>query len=305
MNYKKIIKSRSIRLKILKILSFIPDNIMLKIQYRIKTGHKLDLKNPKRFTEKLQWYKLNYKNKKMIECVDKYEARNYVRSKDLGYILLECYGIYGRVDEINWRRLPKQFVMKDTLGGGGISVVIVKDKSKIDIEKLKEVALKWIKVDSHRKDAGREWPYYSGKNHRILFEEYINPESDSIGLIDYKFFCFNGKVEFLYVMGNRKIGDKVSVSIYDRNFNKLDVKRVGDNLFENVKKPENYDEMLIVAEKLSKDFPHVRVDLYNENGNIKFGEMTFYNASGYMIYEPDDFDYIVGNLFTLERTEVV
>lgn len=121
------------------------------------------------------------------------------------------------------------------------------------------------------------------------------------GLLDYKFFCFNGKVEFLYVMGDRSVGDKVSVSIYDKDFHRIDVKRVGDQLLLDVRRPDNFDELRDIAEQLAKDFPHVRVDLYDCENKVYFGEMTFYNASGYMRYEPDEFDYTLGIKFKLPR----
>ena len=186
MDYKKIIKSRSLRLKILRVLSFVPDKTMIKLQYRIKTGRKLDLKNPKRFTEKIQWYKLYYKNPKMIICVDKYDVREYVKSKGLEDILIPCYGVYDSIDQINWDDLPNQFVMKDTLGGGGNSVLIVKDKKMADIEQLKLCGEEWTSINAHVRDAGREWPYYSGKNHRIIIEKYIESKEAEGGLIDRK-----------------------------------------------------------------------------------------------------------------------
>ena len=173
-DYKKIIRSRSVRLKILRILSFVPDKTMVKIQYKIKTGNRLNLKNPKRFTEKLQWYKLYYRNPLMIQCVDKYDVREYVKSKGLENILIPCYGVYDSIDEVDWDALPNQFVMKDTLGGGGTSVIIVKDKSKTSIKELKSRAAAWTSIDAHRKDAGREWPYYSGKHHRIFLRNILN-----------------------------------------------------------------------------------------------------------------------------------
>lgn len=123
--------------------------------------------------------------------------------------------------------------------------------------------------------------------------------SNSHGLIDYKFFCFNGKTEFVYVMGDREIGGKVKVRIMNRAFERLPVLRIGDENIGEVEKPRNYQQMLHVAELLSADFPHVRVDLYNHNGKISFGELTFYNASGYMEYDPDDFDESVGSLFSI------
>lgn len=298
-DYKKIIKSRSLRLKILRLLSFIPDKTMLKMQYRIKTGNKLNLKNPQRFTEKLQWYKLYYKNPLMIQCVDKYEVRKYVKSKGLENILIPCYGVYESVDEVDWDALPNQFVMKDTLGGGGVSVIIVKDKASVNIDQLKAKAAEWTSIDAHQKDGGREWPYYSGKSHRIIFEKYIDSDSNEGGLIDYKFFCFDGKVEAIYVMGNRNVGKEVSVTIVDRNFNVLDVKREGDKIFSEIGKPDNFEELRSIAEILARDFPHIRVDLYDCKNEVRFGELTFYNASGYMKYKPDLFDFTLGECFKL------
>ena len=119
------------------------------------------------------------------------------------------------------------------------------------------------------------------------------------GLIDYKFFCFDGKVEFLYVMADRKVGNSVSVGIYDRDFKLLPVQRTGDALLADIPRPANFEELIVTAEQLASVFPHVRVDLYDQHEQIRFGELTFYNASGYMKYEPDEFDYTVGNFFCL------
>ena len=303
MDYKKIITQRSTRLKILSMLSFIPDKPMLRLQYWIKTGRRLNLKNPRRFTEKIQWYKLNYKNPLLIQCVDKYDVREYVKSKGLSDIMIPCYGVFESPTEINWAEIPDEFVMKDTLGGGGNSVIIVRDKGKENIEELNKRAETWVKKDIRKKDSCREWPYYSGKNHRIIIEKYIQADEAESGLIDYKFFCFDGKVEFLYVMGDRSVGQSVKVTIFDRAFNKPPVRRVGDQEFPGVRKPENFDEMIKAAEKLAEGLPHVRVDLYNDKGKILFGEMTFYNASGYMEYDPDSFDIEIGSKFKMSEVK--
>lgn len=299
MNYKNIIKSRAARQKLLSMLSFIPDETMLKLQYRMKFGRKLNLKNPVRFTEKLQWYKLHYKNPLMISCVDKADVRDYVISKGLERILVPCYGVFDSADEIPWEKLPNRFVMKDTLGGGGNSIVIVSDKEKADIEKLKAAATGWTNKQ-RKKGSGREWPYYHGKPHRIIIEKFIE-EKKNTGLNDYKFFCFDGKCEFLYVMGDRELGKQVKVSIFDRDFHKLPVSRVGDEPYTNAEKPENYATLLQYAERLAGDFPHVRVDMYDVDGEIYFGELTFYNASGYMEYDPDSFDIEIGKKWDLGK----
>lgn len=302
MDYKKIIKSRSVRLKILDFLSFIPDKPMLKIQYRMKTGRKLNLKKPQRFTEKLQWYKLYYKNPKMIQCVDKYDVRDYVKSKGLEEILIPCYGVYNSADEIDWDSLPNQFVMKDTLGGGGASVVIVTDKKKEDIEKLKVKCREWTSIDAHAKGGGREWPYYSGKNHRIIIEKYIDSNKDAGGLIDYKFFCFDGSIAYLYVTADREVGNDAGVGIYDSDFRRTEVQRLDKRPLKRfIEKPENYEELKKVAEVLSDRYPEVRIDLYDIDGEIRFGELTFYDGSGYMKFDPDKFDFKLGECFKIPQ----
>lgn len=305
-DYKKIIRSRSARLEILRLLSFIPDKTMLQIQYRIKTGRKLNLKNPQRFTEKLQWYKLYYKNPLMIKCVDKYDVREYVRSKGLGEILIPCYGVYDSADDVDWDALPEQFVMKDTLGGGGVSVAIVRDKSKADIEELKKKAAEWTKIDAHKIDAGREWPYYSGKKHRILIEKYLDSNPYEGGLVDYKFFCFNGNIACVYVIADRELSKGVGLGIYDPDFKKTNVLRVDEHPLKRfIEKPDNYEDLKKVAECLSSEFPEARIDLYNIDGEIRFGEITFYDGSGYMTFEPDSFDYQLGEKFRLPAKKLM
>lgn len=300
MDYKKIIPSRSMRIKILQALSFIPDKPMLALQYRIKTGKKLNLKNPQRFSEKMQWYKLYYRDPEMIRCVDKYDVRSYVEEKGLGSILIPCYGVYDTADEIDWDALPNQFVMKDTLGGGGVSVVIVKNKAEEDLNKLKEIAREWTEIDAHRPGGGREWPYYSGKKHRVLFEKYIESDERSGGLVDYKFFCFDGKAEYLYVVTDRALGNGACFGVFDAQFKQLPVVRKDERPLERiVEKPGNYETLKQVAEKLADQYPEVRIDLYDQDGTILFGEVTFYDGSGYVPFEPDEFDYELGKPFKL------
>lgn len=304
MDYKKVVKNRNLRLRILRILSFIPDKPMIKLQYFLKTGRILNLKNPKRFTEKLQWYKLYYKNPLMVQCVDKYDVREYVKSKGLENILIPCYGVYDSPEEIDWASLPNQFVMKDTLGGGGTSVIIVKDKSKENIEELKRRATEWVKIDARKRGAGREWPYYRGKKHRIIVEQYIDSDEKNGGLIDYKFFCFNGTSSWMYVIADRKIGSGAGFGIFDSDFNKSNVIRVDERPLERiVEKPAAFESMKRIASKLSRDFPEARVDLYEVKGKIKFGEITFYDGSGYMTFNPDSFDEEMGKMFVLPENK--
>lgn len=298
MDYKKIIKSQSLRFAILHALEWVPDSIMLRLQYRIKTGRWPNLNHPTRYTEKLQLYKMKYRNPVMQQCVDKYEVRKYVESKGLGHILNELYGVYDTADEINFDVLPDKFVIKSTSGGGGCNVIVVKDKATTDFETVRNTAAQWLKDQSGQINAGREWAYTGISETKIIIENYLEDKNRN-NLTDYKFFCFNGEPKFLYVVSDRKPGEYAYIGIYDISFNKLPIYRCDELRPEyTVAKPKNYEEMVEVARKLSADFPHVRVDLYNVDGKIYFGELTFYDGSGYFNYDPDNFDFEAGSIFT-------
>lgn len=263
MDYKKIIRSRVLRGRILNALHFIPDKSMLRIQYWIKTGRRLNLKKPERFTEKLQWYKLYYKNELMPQCVNKYRVREYVELCGLEPILNELYGVYDRPEDIPFEVLPDKFVLKDTLGG-------------------------------------REWPYMH-QTPQIVVEKYLEQENGD--LVDYKLFCFDGKARYIYVRAGYAMDhDKGQMAFFDRDLNYL--RGVGMDYCAIAEEKPQIDEtvlrkMIGIADRLSNAFPHVRVDLYEVNKQIFFGELTFFNASGYMRFEPDAFDYELGKEFIL------
>lgn len=295
MNYKKIIKNRGLRIKILNCLSFIPDKQMIQIQYYMKLGRKVNLKNPKRYTEKVQWYKIYGKDPIMSICADKYTVREYVESQGLGNLLNECYGIYDTPDEVDFEKLPQQFVIKDTLGGGSNDVIICTDKVLFDIETAKRTMWTWVEKYTG-KTGGREW-VYEDRKHKIIIEKYIETTCE-YGLIDYKFYCFNGQVEMINGIGNRTFGEPAEIGFFDENFNLLPVYREDEKpLSFTLEKPGNFQEMIEIAKVLSNDFLMVRVDLYNVKGKIIFGELTFYPGSGYMKFMPDEYDYELGRNF--------
>lgn len=301
MDYKKIIRSRRLRCKFLSLFNFIPDKMMIKFQYRIKMSRKLNLNNPQRYSEKIQWYKLYYKNPIMQKCVDKYEVRKYLEDKSCSELLNDVHGVFDSPDDINFDKLPSSFVIKDTLGGGGNSIILVKDKSKLDIKKAKEKMKLWLS-DVSKKNPGREW-VYDNQKHRIIIEKYIEA-NDEFGLIDYKFFCFLGEVKYVYVITNRTLGENAKLGIFDQEFHLLPYYRLGkEKLKKHLEKPKNYRQMVEYAKILSSDFPHARIDFYNINGKIIFGEITFFNASGYMKFDPDRFDYELGNEFILPNSK--
>lgn len=298
MDYKKIFKTRQSRAAILRKLTFIPDSLMLRLQYRIKLNRALNLGHPVRFTEKLQWYKLHYRNPVMHQCVDKYEVREYVESKGLGDTLVKLYGCYDSIDEIDWNSLPDRFVVKKTYGGGGLGVVLCNNKTKEEIDRIRSsIVVQPGHLGQH--GGGREWAYY-GLRRRVVVEELlVNEESPEAGINDYKIFCYSGRPKFIIVDIDRYTGHKRN--FYDTEWNNLHIESDCEKCDREIPKPENMDGMLKIASKLSEDFPYVRVDLYNLNGKIYFGELTFYPWSGYVQYSPDSADFLFGEDFELVR----
>lgn len=296
MNYKKIFRSQKLRFLILRYLSFVSDKRMLSWQYKIKLGRNLNFKKPDRYTEKLQLYKMYYRNPLLGECVDKYNVRKYIESKGLSDILNTLYGVYDEVADIDFNKLPNKFVVKSTDGGGGENILICKDKEKLDIESTKRILKGW----KNKKDinAGREWAYTQIDKSRYIIEQLlINENNPKAGISDYKIFCFNGKPYCIVYDIDRYIGHKRN--FYDTNWNCLNVSSDCPNFVDDKVKPEGLKEMLLVAEKLSSDFPFVRVDLYYLNHQVYFGELTFYPWSGYVQFDPDEFDFVLGNLFDI------
>lgn len=291
MNYKKFIKSQSARFAILRILAWVPDSVMLKIQYRIKMGFWPDFKHPERFTEKLQLYKMKYRNPVMHQCVDKFEVRKYVESKGLGYILNELYGVYNHVEEIDFDSLPNECVMKTTTGSGGQNVIIVRDGTHDNRNEILQNLKQWSSTHHIGALAGREWAYSSTKS-CIIIEKYLYCKG---GLTDYKFFCFNGKPYCVQVDSGRY--DKHYQNYYDMQWRSLGVHCTYPE-GEEIAEPQNFGEMKQLAAHLSENFPFVRVDLYNLGGKIYFGELTFYPSSGYGKFHPDIFDFQLGGYFT-------
>ena len=282
------------RIKILGLLNWVPDSIMLRLQYRIKMGVWPDFKHPTRFTDKLQLYKMRYRNPVMTQCVDKYEVRKYVEGKGLGHILNELYGVYDSFGYIDFESIPDSFVVKSTTGGGGFNVIVVKDKNTCDWNKIGTKVNAW---GDHRKGTispGREWAYSGMGSARIVVEKYLE-DAKSEGLTDYKFFCFNGQPYCVQVDTGRFDGHHQNY--YDMQWQSLGVHCTYPE-GEPQGEPQNFGEMIQVAKQLSADFPFVRVDLYNVNGKVYFGELTFYPSSGYGKFHPDEFDFTLGSFFT-------
>lgn len=270
------------------------DEDFLKILYKKKFNKELNLNDPKSFNEKLQWLKLNDRNPKYTTMVDKYEAKKYVANIIGENYIIPTLGVYDDFDEINFDELPNQFVIKCTHDSGGL--VICKDKSKFDIKYARKKIRKSLKRNYYY--LGREWPYKNVKP-RIIIEKYMEEKNYS-QLNDYKLMCFNGKVEYSFVCSERDNKDEgLAVTFFDNNWNKMPFRRHYRNSSKIISKPKNFELMITLAEKLSKNIPFVRVDFYEVNGNIYFGELTFYPGDGLEEFEPDCWDEKLGNLIDL------
>lgn len=289
--------SKKMRFALLRFLKFIPDEPMIRFQYWMKHHRFLNLNDPQRYTEKLQWYKLYYRNELMPICVDKYQVRKYIESKGLSDILVKLYGAYDKAEDIPFDNLPEKFVLKTSNGSG--TNIICKNKSKLSRNEVIEKVNRFLKQSSA--SAGREWAYAQGTP-KIIIEELLEDLTNTDGSIsDYKHLCFNGKPEYIVLDVDRFTNHKRN--IYDTNWSDLHVASdctcIDDG--RKIEKPANYERMIEIAKILSEDFPAVRVDLYNINGRIYFGELTFFPWSGYVQFTPDSFDFDMGKKFVLPK----
>lgn len=294
--YKRLLKSKKLRYQILSCLRVIPDKPMVQLQYWVKFRRKLNLKKPERFTDKMQWYKLYYKDPLMPRCADKYTVRDYVKDKGLAQILTELYGVYERPEEIRLDSLPDKFVMKLSNGSG--TNLICRDKHQLVeenvIRKFREF------VFQVKANPGREWPYMQAKP-VVIAEQLLEDESHINNAVnDYKIFCYDGKPEYVICISDR-YSERCNHLVYDTEWNKIRVASEGARIDEDAPKPENLQEMLEIAAKLSEGFPFARIDLYSLKGRIYFGEITFYPWSGYMEFDPDEFDYVLGEKLVLRK----
>ena len=282
-------------------LAFVPDTLMLKFQFGVKLHRKLNLKDPKRFSDKLQWYKIYCHDPKMLQCTDKYIVRSFVEERGCGQYLNMLFQVCDSADKIDFDSLPDRFVIKTTDGGNGDNIVICSDKSKLNLPTTVRRVNSWR--NKHYERLRREWDYNGAKQSKVIVEKYIeDPQSADGSIDDYKFLCYDGKFRFLWM-------DKNRYSNHCRGFwnEKLEfLKGVSSDhptFDEPPVLPSNIEEMIAVAEKLSAGFPFARVDLYNIGGQIIFGEITFYPWSGYVRFTPDSFDFELGKYFKLPEIQ--
>lgn len=282
-----------------KMLNWLPDKIFLKAAFRARFGRKLDLNNPKTFNEKLQWLKLYDRKQEYTKMVDKYLVRDYVKEKIGEEYLIPLLGVWENPEKINFDELPMQFVLKCN-HNSGLGMCICKDKNSLDINKVKAELKKGI--DQNYYLTGREWPYKDVPR-RIIAEKYMVDES-GYELKDYKFYCFDGKVKLVMINSDRMSLEKTKANYFDENYQPLDFVWGYENAEIPPQKPEKFEEMKYLAEKLSENISHVRIDFYQTPSGIYFGEITFFDGCGFDAIEPIEWDYKIGSWLKLPMEKV-
>ena len=297
---KKILnyfKHPKIILKVIMIKFFtyiLTDKFYIKLMYFISYNKRLNLKNPVTYNEKLQWLKLYDKNPLYTTLVDKYKVKEYVKNLIGPQYVVKLLGVWDNFDQIDFDKLPDKYVLKCNHNSGRI--FICEDKSKFNKQKAKKIISKSLKINHYWHY--KEWPYKNVEP-KIIAEEYLVDES-GVELKDYKFFCFNGEVKAMFIASDRSKG-ATKFDFFDADFNRLDIKQHYPNSNKTYEKPKNFQLMIELAKILSKGFPHVRIDLYNADGNIYFGEYTFNHFSGLEKFEPEIWDKIFGDWIDLSK----
>lgn len=283
-------------LALLDRLAFIfPDKLFLKIKYYLIINKPLNLENPTTFNEKLQWLKINDRNPKYTQMVDKIDAKIFVTSIIEEKYIIPTLGVFEKFEDIDFDLLPNQFVIKCTHDSGG--VVICKDKSTFNYPSAKS------KIEKHAKSNPyyftREWPYKNIKP-RILVEQYLI-DSNNEDLVDYKFMVFNGFVRCLFVVSQRNTATGLKVDFFDENWKHLPFERYYKNSEKPIRKPSLFSEMKQLAETLAQQIKSsfVRIDFYQANNHIYFGEITFYPGGGWEPFTPVEWDYQLGSWIVL------
>ena len=271
--------------------------MFLNLKYKKIFGKKLNLKDPQTFNEKLQWLKLYDRKDIYTTMVDKYESKKYVANIIGEKYIIPTLGIYDKFDDIDFEKLPNQFVIKCTHDSGGM--VICKDKKIFNIKKAKEKINKCLKRNFYYNS--REWPYKNVKP-RIIVEEYMEDQKQKGELIDYKFFCFNGVPEFLYVSEGLSNHKTAKISFVDMDYKRTNFYRKDYEQFKELPlKPTKFEKMKELAKELAKDTTFLRVDFYEINENIYFSELTFYPNAGFIPFYPEEYDKILGDMLELPK----
>lgn len=282
---------------IIKMARLLPDKSYLSLKFYKEFGRFPNWKNPQTFSEKLQWLKLYDRKPEYTVMVDKYAVKDYVASRIGSKYVIPTLGVWDKLEDIEWNKLPNQFVLKTTHGGGNEGVVICRDKTTFDRQKAIRVLQESLLCDLF--EIWREWPYKNVPK-RIIAEKFIEPNPETKDLSDYKFFCFDGEVKGLFVATERQNpNEEVKFDFFDADYNHLPFRQGHDHAKVMPPKPKNFELMKQLSERLSKGLTHVRVDLYDVGDKVFFGEMTFFHFSGMVKFEPEEWDYKIGEWLNL------
>lgn len=280
-------------LKLIKYsLRFLPDRIYIRLYFMLRVRKLLHLNNPVTYNEKLQWLKLHDRNPTYPHLVDKAEAKSRAAAKIGNEHVIPTFGVWDKFEDIDLDSLPKQFVLKCTHDSEG--VVIVTDKSNMNWAEIERKLNKALSFNFYY--IGREWPYKEIRP-RIIAEKYLQ-DSETQELRDYKFFCFSGEPICLFVASGRATGE-TAFDFFDLDFNLLSVQQGYPNSGKRIRKPATFAQMIDCSRILSEGMPHVRIDFYEVNGQLYFGEFTFYHFSGFVPFLPADWDRQFGNWLQL------
>lgn len=281
--------------QISNLLRFLPDKLYIQLLYFKHFRKFVNFRNPKTFNEKLQWLKLHDRNPLYTTLVDKYEVKKYIADQIGSQYVIPTLGVWDSPEEIDFDALPEQFVLKWNHDSG--SVIICKNKDDLDKDVAVEKLRGWKRHNGYL--YGREWPYKNVKP-RIIAEKYMSDRNGE--LLDYKFFCFNGVPKVMFVASDRMNPDEdTKFDFFDMNYAHLPFTNGHPNALRIISRPDNFEKMKELAGMLSQDIPQVRVDFYEVDGMIYFGEMTFYHWSGFVPFEPDVWDYKLGEWLKLPR----
>lgn len=275
------------------LFNWMNDDMYLKILFRIRLGRQLDLNKPQAFNDKLQWIKIYDRNADYTDLVDKYKVKNIISKKIGSEYIIPTLGVWEKFEDIDFNRLPNQFVLKCTHDSGGL--VICKDKAKLDIEKTKRKITKCLKHNFYY--GGREWPYKNVRP-RIIAEKYMQ-DKESADLTDYKLMVFNGVVKCIFTCTKRYSEKGTHVTFFDTEWNRLPFGRHYPIDNDEIKKPETLATMIELAEKIAEDLKFARIDFYEINQHPYFGEVTFFPGDGFEEFYPEEWDYIIGSWLEL------
>lgn len=264
------------------------------ILYYLKFGISVSFSTPQTFTQKLNWAKVYDRNPDYWRYVDKFECKSIVAGIIGQEYVVPCYGVWDNFDEINFKNLPDQFILKSTHDSSGIC--ICRDKKNFDKDRGRRVINKSLNTDYYW--YGREWPYKKASR-RVIADQLLD-DGRRGELQDYKWWCYNGEPRVMYIT-NKGVAGKIYENFYDMNFQPLSIKRCYPRLLPEYEKPESFELMKELARKLSAGFGFIRIDFFDIHGKIYFGEFTFYDHAGFLPFENEQWDIELGSWYEVQK----